>query len=410
MRRETWGVKREMITHHESRVTHHGSRITGHEPRITGHEPRITSHASQITHHGSRITGHASRVTHHESRFTLIMISIAISGGIDSLMAAFLLKEKGQQVFGIHFLTGYALEPPGQIEATGEQLGIPIKMADCRRAFQSKVVSYFTRTYQAGRTPNPCLVCNPAIKFGTVLAIARELGASCLGTGHYARISKDEQGRCHLLKGADPKKDQSYFLAFLSQEQLARACFPLGEMKKSEVKVLAQEKGLRPVVRESQDVCFVRGNYGEFLIRQGGFDPKPGPIEDEGGRLLGHHQGLHLFTIGQRRGIHCPAPEPYYVVRIDRERNRLVVGFRTALLSSECRVTGINWINAPATSPIQVQTRVRYRHQAAPSTLFPADDCTALIRFEEAQTAITPGQGAVFYNGDEVLGGGWIER
>lgn len=339
-------------------------------------------------------------------------IAIAVSGGIDSLVTAHLLKARGHRVIGIHFLTGYETSPSAQarIEQIGDQLGIRVETADCSTAFQSGVVDYFTRTYLSGETPNPCLVCNPSIKFGTVLRFARELGASGLATGHYARIRKDRNGRYHLLKGTDPKKDQSYFLAFLSQEQLAAACFPLGKMTKSEVIRLADQKKLIPVEKtESQDICFIRGKtYGEFLADHQGVVPQPGPIEDVNGNVIGRHRGLHLFTIGQRRGISCPASEPYYVVRTDMKQNRLVVGFKKELFSSECQVTGINWIHEPPASPIRVLARLRYRHQAAPVMLSPADSHTATIRFDTPQTAITPGQGAVFYQEDEVLGGGWI--
>ncbi len=336
--------------------------------------------------------------------------AIAISGGIDSLIAAYLLKAEGHKVIGIHFVTGYESGDPREIATIGNQIGIPIKIADCGADFQAKVVDYFARTYRAGRTPNPCLVCNPSIKFGTILATARELGASRLATGHYARVARDDSGGCHLLRGIDPKKDQSYFLAFLSQEQLAAACFPLGSMTKSEVRKLAEKKGLHPIAdEESQDICFIKGNsYGEFLARQGGFEPAPGLIEDVNGKRLGEHRGLHLFTIGQRRGINCPASESYYVVKIDTAQNRLIVGFKKYLISSECRVTEINWIGQSPKSPMKVSTRVRYRHKAAASMLFPIDIHTAVVKFESPQSAITPGQGAVFYNGDEVLGGGWI--
>ncbi len=337
--------------------------------------------------------------------------AIAVSGGIDSLTAAYLLKEQGHRLIGIHFVTAYESCDPGQIQALGDQIGIRIEIIDCRRVFQSRVVDYFIQTYKAGRTPNPCLVCNPYIKFGAVLDAARKSGASRLATGHYARTEQDKTGRFRLLRGIDQKKDQSYFLAFLSQKQLSSALFPLGSMAKSEVRTLAAEKRLCPVAKkESQDICFIReGNYAEFLARQG-FAPNPGPIEDIGGRLLGTHQGLYLFTVGQRRGINCPASEPYYVVSIDVAQNRLRVGFKKDLLSSSCRVTGINWIGQEPEKPISVFTRLRYRHKAAASELFPLDRRTAVIRFEEPQAAVTPGQGAVFYDGDEVLGGGWIEN
>ncbi|CAB1064390.1 tRNA-specific 2-thiouridylase MnmA (EC [Olavius sp. associated proteobacterium Delta 1] len=347
--------------------------------------------------------------------------AVAISGGVDSLMTAYLLKEQGQHVIGIHFITGFEAasaytRDPGSdkkhnVLKIGEQLGIPVDIIDIRDEFQEKIVGYFCRSYQSGQTPNPCMHCNPTIKFGTILAHAHKLGAQKLATGHYARIKKDPNGHHHLLKGLDPKKDQSYFLARLTRQQLANACFPLGEMKKSDIQQMATQKGLYPVTRaESQDVCFIKDEaYAEFLAKQTGFDPQPGLIENVNGQVIGEHRGLHLFTIGQRRGINCPAAEPYYVVRLDAERNRLIVGSKNDLLSSECRVTDINWIGAEPGALMEIRTRVRYRSQEVAATVIPGDRNTAVVRFKEPQASITPGQGAVFYRNDEVLGAGWIE-
>jgi tRNA-specific 2-thiouridylase len=349
------------------------------------------------------------------------LTAIAVSGGIDSLMAAHLLKEKGHNVVGVHFVTGYENPLPdnGQsahiaeshkILSIAKQLGIDIKVLDCRIEFKKNVVDYFIQTYRSGQTPNPCMVCNPLIKFGTVFNFARKLGASTLATGHYARIKGDRHGNFHLFKGIDPKKDQSYFLARLTQQHLAGARFPLGHMKKSDVIRLAEMKGFKPVKKtESQDVCFIKGkNYGNFLARHEGFEPKPGLIKDVDGNILGKHKGLHLFTIGQRRGINCPASEPYYVTQMDTRQNVLTVGFKKDLFAPRCNVENINWIQEPPNRPVDVHTRVRYRHTAAASMLIPVNDKTAMVRFEKPQEAITPGQCAVFYKGDEVLGGGWI--
>ena len=347
-------------------------------------------------------------------------VAVAISGGVDSMMAAHLLNDRGHRVIGIHFLTGFESPVrsadsteesiPHKIRKIGKQLRIPIEIVDCRLAFKQHVVGYFIRTYYAGQTPNPCLVCNPNIKFGSVLNFARKLGANLLATGHYARIEKDRAGISRLLRGVDRHKDQSYFLARLSQSQLSRACFPLGKMKKSDVKRLANQKGLQPITRnESQDVCFIRNtSYGEFLANLTGLEPSPGSIVDRDGRILGQHRGLHRFTIGQRRGINCPAAEPYYVLRIDSKHNRLVVGSKSDLLTATCRVVEINWIHEPPPKPIEVLTRVRYRHKEAASMLSPIDKHTAEVHFSSPQSAITPGQGAVFYQGEEVLGGGFI--
>jgi tRNA-specific 2-thiouridylase len=348
--------------------------------------------------------------------------AVALSGGVDSLMAACLLKEQGHQIVGIHFITGFetdasGMQPPikvlsQRIHDIGAQLGITVKIVDVREEFREKIIAYFVRSYRRGRTPNPCMRCNPTIKFGTILSRAREFGVRELATGHYARIKRDEDGNPHLLKGLDNKKDQSYFLARLTGRQLAAARFPLGEMNKSVVKNMAIQKGLRPVVdAESQDICFIRhDSYGNFLRTQEGFEPRPGIIEDMSGNVIGKHNGLHLFTIGQRRGINCPAAEPYYVVRLDPERNRLTVGTQKDLLSSECTVVDINWIGREPASPIMACTRVRYRSEEVPSTVIPLENQAAVVRFKNPQPAVTPGQGAVFYIGDEILGGGWIEE
>ena len=346
--------------------------------------------------------------------------AVAISGGVDSLMAAWLLKKQGRNVIGIHFITGFetaviraknaqAHNRP-KIHGIAKQLGIPLEILDIRAEFQEEIVNYFTQTYEKGQTPNPCMRCNPVIKFGKILSFAQRLGAHKLATGHYARINRDSDGNYHLFKGVDNRKDQSYFLCRLTQRQLENACFPLGEMTKSNVKRMAQRKKLRPVTRgESQDICFIKqSSYGEFLEAHEGFEPRPGLIENINGHVIGEHNGLHLFTIGQRRGINCPAAEPYYVIRLDAERNRLTVGARKHLLSTGCIVENINWIGKPPTVPLKVLTRVRYRSKEAASTIFPQDKSTAMVRFSEPQTAVTPGQGAVFYRGNEILGGGWI--
>jgi len=346
--------------------------------------------------------------------------AVALSGGVDSLMAACLLKEQGHRVMGLHFKTGFETDPrfekePHELDRhpifdIGKQLGIPVEIVDIHSEFQHEIVDYFTRTYQRGQTPNPCMQCNPTIKFGLIQSLALERGAQQLATGHYAAIKKDRSGACRLFKGLDRQKDQSYFLARLSGDQLARAMFPLGTMEKTEVKKMAAKRGLQPVTRgESQDVCFIRNNaYGEFIKTQKGFTPRPGPIEDMSGQVIGHHKGLHLFTIGQRRGINCPAAEPYYVVRLDVKHNRLVVGTKKDLLSAQCEVADINWIGKAPQSPLELHTRVRYRSQEVAATVIPGSRNTAMVRFKEPQTAITPGQGAVFYRGDEILGGGWI--
>ncbi|MBF0120462.1 MAG: tRNA 2-thiouridine(34) synthase MnmA [Desulfobacterales bacterium] len=339
------------------------------------------------------------------------IIAVAMSGGIDSMMAAYFLKEQGHSVIGIHFVTGYEKENyEAELFNVAEKLKIPLKIVDISLDFKTKVIDYFKSTYESGKTPNPCLVCNDRVKFGTILNIVKDLGASHLATGHYARIVSDDIGRFHLLKGIDAAKDQSYFLAFLSQKQLSCAIFPLGDMTKLYVKELAKSLGLEAVLKEeSQDVCFIKGKtYGEFLKEFAGFKTKQGYIKDTSGKILGIHNGLHLFTIGQRRGINCPAKLPYHVVSICPDENVLIVGFKEELFKSQCEIVDINWINECPNFPMKIDIRLRYRNKAAKAALFLKGDNSLIAEFEEPQSSITPGQGAVFYIGDEVIGAGWI--
>jgi tRNA-specific 2-thiouridylase len=350
-------------------------------------------------------------------------VAIALSGGIDSLVAAALLKERGHRLLGLHFLTGYEVDATDtswvdlidhtrrHLAPLSDQLNIPIHIIDLRTEFKSKVVDYFVRTYQQGKTPNPCLVCNPAIKFDVLFEHARSLGAERIATGHYARIVKGADDRHHLMRGADRNKDQSYFLARMTQAQLAHTIFPLSDITKPETHRIASVKSLEPITsNESQDICFIKNDrYSDFLSRQPNFNFQPGPIEDTDGRAIGEHNGLHHFTIGQRRGINCPAAQPYYVLRIDRPRNCLVVGFREHLLIKNCEVEQINWIVSPPQDPLHIDIRVRYRHTAVPAQVTPMEGATAQVDFDVPEPAVTPGQGAVFYKYDEVLGGGWIK-
>lgn len=363
-------------------------------------------------------------------------IAVAISGGIDSLVAAYLLKKTYNNIFGLHFLTGYeqtadpvsilhntrltAPEGPSIIEAPedhpvfqiSQQLNIPIFLVDCRKIFKKKVIDYFIVNYLAGKTPNPCMVCNPEIKFRSILKTAQKLGSSHLATGHYAKIEKTSNGLYQLKKGTDPNKDQSYFLALLSQEQLSSALFPLGEMTKKQTMELAMRQGLSAVLtKESQDICFIRNDdYSQFLTEQKNFTALKGPIKNTHGKILGYHHGLHQFTIGQRRGINCPASEPYYVLKINVKENTLVVGFKQELYRSELTVSNMNWIVPKPLFPIKVKTRIRYRHLAAPSILVPISENRAIIQFDKPQPAIAPGQGAVCYHHDDVICGGFIDE
>lgn len=358
-------------------------------------------------------------------------IAVALSGGIDSLVTAAILQQQDNDIIGMHFVNGYEAEfddsggqSSHQTDITSvmkrsrtrlirmtDQLRIPIHIVDLRSEFQCQVVDYFTLTYQSGKTPNPCLTCNPTIKFGILLEKARSFGATHLATGHYARIRASANGRMQLFRGKDPQKEQSYFLARLTQDQLASAAMPLGDYTKKQTRQIARAKGLQPTAfQESQDICFIRsGDYSQFLKRQPGFSSYPGPIEDTEGNLIGRHNGLHQYTIGQRRGINCPASEPYYVVRLDTERNCLVVGFQHHLRAESCRVSHINWIAEQPSEPRDITVRIRYRHQAVEARLKPLENMCAEVVFKAPQSAVSPGQGAVFYQDDEVLGGGWIQ-
>ena len=346
----------------------------------------------------------------------MAIVVVALSGGVDSAVAAALLKEQGHTVIAVHMLTGFLDSPEGggggkHADRIARALNIPFHVWDLSGEFKSEVVDYFVCTYSQGRTPNPCVVCNPRIKFGIMMHRALDMGAERLATGHYARISRDaETSRVLLLKGVDPTKDQSYFLHRLHQDQLARAVFPLGEKRKSEVRELAARLGLSELVSaESQEFCFMgENNYKDFVETT--IAASRGDLVDTAGNVLGRHQGVHRYTIGQRRGLNLPSTEPYYVVAIDPSRNRVVIGRRGDLLSREMTVEGINWIVPPSSQPFRCSTRIRFRHREAPSTVTVLNESEALVVFDSEVRAITPGQAAVFYDGDIVLGGGWIRE
>ncbi|MFP4475103.1 MAG: tRNA 2-thiouridine(34) synthase MnmA [Desulfatibacillaceae bacterium] len=342
------------------------------------------------------------------------VIAIAMSGGVDSLVAAAMLKEAGHQVFGLHFTTGH--EPVGADEealsGAAEAIGVPLHRLDLSDRFEAMVVRLFTEAYLSGRTPNPCMACNPAIKFGDLLSHARQLGAERLATGHYARVMPGGDGGVRLLKGSDPTRDQSYFLAFLDQARLTAALFPLGERTKDEVRKQARERGLDRFTRpESRETCFMAdGRLADFLRDHAGVTPRPGPIVDTRGKQVGEHAGVHAFTIGQRRGLNCPSTEPWYVVRILPGENTLVVGRENDLYSRSAELVGVQWIRGDLRGRMETRVRIRYRHQEARATVEPLPDHRAGVVFDNPQKAVTPGQGAVFYDGDEVLGAGWIAR
>jgi tRNA-specific 2-thiouridylase len=350
-------------------------------------------------------------------------VAVALSGGLDSAVAAALLKKEDYRVIGFHFRTGYEYSPgdptpprpfsplTSRVHRISKEIGIPLEVMDCSEAFEKEVVSYFVDAYRSGQTPNPCVVCNKRIKFGLFLDRIKALGASSLATGHYARIHQEVDGKCYLLKGVDRVKDQSYFLARLTQEQLSQAMFPLGNYTKKQVRGMARALGLKSFQeKESQELCFVHhSSYKDFLLSRAEVPGRPGQIVNAGGDILGHHRGLHGYTVGQRKGIRIPGPAPYYVIHLDQEENRLIIGSKSELAATECTVTDINWIGTePPEKAMSVQTRIRYRHQEAESILKPLDPYTVTVHFSQAQYAITPGQAAVFYQGEHVLGSGWI--
>ena len=343
--------------------------------------------------------------------------AVAISGGIDSMMTAYLLREAGYRVIGVHFTHGFersATISSGQMRAAkiAAELRIPFHHFNLADEFKKEVVDYFVNAYASGITPNPCMKCNPTVKFGFLFEAAKKLGAQRLATGHYARVETDSDGTPYLLRGVDPLKDQSYFLARLNRKQLSRALFPLGTLRKREVQEMADQLGFGKLASgESQDICFVDSKgYHAFLEKQPDFQSTPGEIVDGDGKVLGRHSGLHLYTIGQRRGINCPASEALYVIALDSTRNRLIVGPKTAQETAMCNVVDINWLLDEPETPFTAQVKVRYRHQAVLASVTPTDSHRAAIEFETPQAAVTPGQGAVFYDGDRVLGGGWIDE
>lgn len=364
------------------------------------------------------------------------LIAVAMSGGVDSSTAAGLLHHQGHLVVGVTMqlwspcrlpelspgdATGRccSLDDFHDARAVARHLGIPHVAVNIEKRFEQQVVKPFIDEYLAGRTPIPCTLCNSLIKFGQFLNMAASVGADRIATGHYARIRRDDvTGRRQLLMGADPAKDQSYFLFGLTQQQLARTRFPLGEYAKSEVRDKARELGLLIAAKEeSQEICFVpNGDYTAFIdayFREQGVDPVDarGDIVDRDGQVLGEHAGVHRFTIGQRRGLGIATGEPLYVISTDPATQRVVVGRDNELLSDRLVATGVNWISiAGLSEPTRARVRIRHKHQAAPATLHPTSDASRVeVSFEEPQRAVTPGQAAVFYSNDLVLGGGWIE-
>ena len=343
-------------------------------------------------------------------------VAIAMSGGIDSSAAAALLKEEGHEVIGV---TMQVISTGGRDTGAGVlagriagKLGIPHHVVDLRDVFSRRIIDDFCREYRRGRTPNPCVPCNREIKFGVLWERAKEMGADCLATGHHVRIERDgASGRCLLKKGEDKRKDQSYFLCRLDQEQLGRAVFPVGNMTKEQVRRVADELGLNVAgSRESQEICFIPDDdYAGFLESRIPGAAVPGPVIDSEGKILGEHRGIIHYTIGQRKGLGIAAKEPLYVIAIDAARNAVVAGTKEQTYGTELVAGDINWIAvSPPQAPVRVKAKIRYGHAEAEAVVTPLDNDSVHVKFTKPQSAITPGQTVVFYDSDTVLGGGTI--
>jgi tRNA-specific 2-thiouridylase len=338
-------------------------------------------------------------------------VAVALSGGTDSAVAALLLKEATYEVIGIHMRLWDSSRFDDQAhraESICRILDIHCHQVDLQTEFESRVVDYFCREYQQGRTPNPCVACNRYIKFGLLLDKALSLGADYLATGHYAKVEHAPDGH-RLLRAKDTRRDQSYFLYTLTQEKLGRVLCPLGEHSKDEVRQMGRKAGLPTAAKSSQDICFIsQRNYSVFLSER--FGTTPGEVVDAQGKKLGQHQGIAFCTIGQRHGLGLASGQPLYVIRIEPESNRIVLGSEKELYSQRLTAHKVNWISDPAPrEATTVGAKIRYRSKETEATISFRNDSVDVC-FAQPQKAVTPGQAVVFYNSDEVLGGGTIYR
>lgn len=346
-------------------------------------------------------------------------VVVGLSGGVDSSTAAAILHQQGYEVIG---LTLWLMRGKGQCCSEGmvdaaqlcDQLGIPHHVVDTREVFEQQIVNFLVAGYRDGITPLPCSQCNKTVKFSPMLDYARrELGCDRIATGHYARIQQDETtGRYQLLRAVDRSKDQSYFLYDLAQDVLGQVLFPLGEQPKTETRRIAAELNLHTAAKpESQDLCLVEANGSMRAFLDKYITPHPGEIVNQAGQVLGYHEGLHHYTIGQRKGLGIAHSEPLYVVALDTATNRVIVGDRTATLAEDCTVQQVNWVSiAEPVAPIRAEVQIRYRAIAVPATIVPLKDSRVRVVFDEPQSSITPGQAAVWYDGETLLGGGIIEK
>jgi tRNA-uridine 2-sulfurtransferase len=354
-------------------------------------------------------------------------VVVAMSGGVDSSVACDLIRLRGFDPVGITFKT-WPKEECGEsyskaccslaaitrARATAEKVGAPFYVLDLYETFKREVIDYFVDEYARGRTPNPCIVCNEKIKFGALIDKAAELGARYVATGHFARVRYDARRRRYLLRcGKDSAKDQSYFLFSLSQDQLAKILFPVGDWTKAHVRAYAGRRRLPSYDTESsQDVCFVHDkSYREYLEKRGLASVSEGPVVDADGKVLGRHKGIPFYTIGQRKGLGIAYRHPLYVTGFDIRQNRIIVGEKAQILRRGLVAERVNLIKyAALNEPRKVQAKIRYNHPKADAWIFPSKEGTVRVEFDHKQEAPTPGQAAVFYEGDDVVGGGWIRE